>query len=243
MSQNIQSCFRRYENKYFLTPLQQELLLKKIQDNIVSDEYPNYTICSLYYDTDNWELVRASLDKPDYKEKLRVRTYGIPDSHSKGFVEIKKKFDGVVYKRRIVTDYFKTIPFLSGQLDESFGQIGNEISWFQHIHNAKPKVFIAYDRTAFAGIDDSELRITFDKNIRFRTNDLNLSCGDYGRPVINDDRILMEIKIPEACPMWLSKALSDVGARPTSFSKYGACYKDYILPNIADIVKEVKISA
>ncbi len=222
--------FERYEKKYFLTPLQQKILLKRIKPYMKADEYGKYTICNIYYDTDDWKLVRASIEKPVYKEKLRVRSYGVPADDGKVFIELKKKFDGVVYKRRITTDVYMAEPFLSSHESVNlFGQIGMEIKWFQESYKAKPKVFIGYDRTAFAGIDDSELRITFDMNIRWRNTDLDLRLGDYGEPLIPSDKILMEIKIPGACPIWLSHILSDIGAYPTSFSKYGACYCNNLL--------------
>ena len=192
------------------------------------DEYGEYTICNIYYDTDDFRLIRASLEKPVYKEKLRVRSYGVPQADGKVFVELKKKFDGVVYKRRITTDIRNVEPFLSGALpSESFGQIGREIGYFQSFYHTAPKVFIGYDRLAFAGIDDPQLRITFDTNLRWRNTDVDLRLGDHGAPIaLPCGNVLMEVKIPGTCPLWLSHLLSDIGAFPTSFSKYGACYRD-----------------
>ena len=146
----------------------------------------------------------------------------------KVFVELKKKFDGVVYKRRITTDIQNVEPFLSGELpSENFGQIGREIGYFQSFYHTVPKVFIGYDRLAFAGIDDPQLRITFDTNLRWRDTDVDLRLGDHGAPIaLPCGDVLMEVKIPGACPLWLSHLLSDAQAFPTSFSKYGACYRD-----------------
>ena len=230
MATQIQNCFERYEKKYRLTAAQQRLLLEGMRPYMKKDDYGAYTICNIYYDTDDWRLIRTSLEKPVYKEKLRVRSYGVPEENGKVFVELKKKYDGVVYKRRVTMAADVVTPFLTGELPEdSFGQIGQEILWFQHFYHAEPKVFIGYDRLAFAGIDDPALRITFDTGLRWRTTGLDLRLGDHGTPVDAPDMILMEIKIPGVCPLWLSRLLSQAEVFPTSFSKYGACYQNHIL--------------
>ncbi len=202
----IQCCFERYEKKYCLTLSQQRFLLERMMSYMKKDAYGEYTICNIYYDTDDFRLIRVSLEKPIYKEKLRVRSYGVPQEDGKVFVELKKKFDGVVYKRRITTGIQNVEPFLSGELpSENFGQIGREIGYFQSFYHTVPKVFIGYDRLAFAGIDDPQLRITFDTNLRWRDTDVNLRLGDHGAPIaLPCGDVLMEVKIPGACPLWLS---------------------------------------
>ena len=230
MANQIQCCFRRYEKKYWLTAAQQRLLLDRMQPYMRPDRYGQYTICNIYYDTPDYRLIRASLEKPVYKEKLRVRSYGVPEANGKVFVELKKKFDGVVYKRRVTTEITQVGLLLSdGGHAADFGQIGREIGYFQSFYRTEPKVFIGYDRLAFAGAEDEELRITFDTGLRWRESELDLRLGDYGAPILSDDRVLMEIKIPGTAPLWLSRLLSKIGAFPTSFSKYGACYRDHLL--------------
>lgn len=230
MSQPIQNCFARYEKKYFLTPAGQKTLLQAIGPYIKMDFYGKYTICNLYYDTPDWRLIRASLEKPVYKEKLRVRSYGVPAEDGTVFAEIKKKYKGVVYKRRITVPVSEVQPLLNGEKPlADYGQIGREIDWFQQMYHAQPRVFIGYDRIAFAGVEDPELRITFDTNIRWRTTELDLRAGDHGAPLLPDDRVLLELKLPGVCPLWLSHALTEAGAVPVSFSKYGSCYCRYLL--------------
>ena len=227
---NIQSCFKRYEKKYCLTLAQQQAILQEMQPYMKKDAYGQYTICNLYYDTDDWRLIRTSLEKPLYKEKLRVRSYGTPAPDGNVFAEIKKKYDGVVYKRRITARADEVDFLLSGFCPAGQqGQIGREIQWFQQRNRTRPKVFIGYDRLAFAGIDDPELRITFDTNIRWRTTDLDLRCGDYGVPLGGYGDVLMEIKIPGTAPLWLAHLLSETSVFSTSFSKYGSCYSRHIL--------------
>ena len=230
MAAQIKNCFERYEKKYRLTAEQQRLILEGMRPYMKKDAYGAYTICNIYYDTDDWRLIRASLEKPVYTEKLRVRSYGVPEENGRVFVELKKKYDGVVYKRRITTEAREAAPFLAGAVPNGHGQIGQELLWFQQRYRTKPRVFIAYDRLAFAGIDDSELRITFDTNLRWRDTALDLRLGDYGAPITDPGMILMEIKLPGVCPLWLSQLLSRAEVFPTSFSKYGYCYQHHILP-------------
>lgn len=230
-----QNCFKRYEKKYCLTKAQQEVILEGMRPYMKKDVYGQYTICNIYYDTDDWRLIRTSLEKPKYKEKLRVRSYGTARDDSKVFVEIKKKFDGIVYKRRITVGANEVFSYLDGNMTRAdYGQIGREIEWFQQFYHTKPKVFIGYDRLAFAGMEDPELRITFDTNLRWRTEQLDLRCGDYGSPISGYGDVLMEIKIPDTAPLWLSHLLNEAKAYPTSFSKYGACYR-YDMPRAKEL--------
>ena len=241
MAAGLQCCFQRYEKKYVITPAQQEFLLSGALPYLRPDEYGRYTICNIYYDTANWSLIRSSLEKPAYKEKLRVRSYGVPEDDGSVFVEIKKKVGGVVYKRRVIMAAADVPAYLAGDPSRSpGGQISREIDWFQHLYHAEPQVFIGYDRTAFAGIDDPELRMTFDTGLRWRTTALDLRGGDWGAPILPPGRILMELKIPGAAPMWLSRLLSQAEVYPTSFSKYGACYQNHILGHTK---KEMNLSA
>lgn len=147
----IQTCFRRYEKKYLLTPAQQEFILHGARGYMKEDAYGRYTICNIYYDTEDYSLIRSSLDKPVYKEKLRVRSYGTPQPQEDVFVEIKKKVDGIVYKRRVKLAAGLAPRYLAGDLALSpGGQISREIEWFQRFHRTQPRVFIGYDRMALA---------------------------------------------------------------------------------------------
>ena len=160
-----------------------------------------------------------------------MRSYDVPDTGDAVFVELKKKYDGVVYKRRVTAPLPQVAPFLAGRLaDGAFGQIGREIDWFQRRNHVVPKVFIAYDRAAFAGLDNDALRVTFDTGLRWRAEALDLTRGDWGQPLLPEDAVLMEVKLPGACPLWLSRALSELAIYPTSYSKYGACYREHLLP-------------
>lgn len=225
----IQYSFQRYEKKFLLTPGQYKALIPELLRHMSTDQYGLHTICNIYYDTDNFDLIRASLDKPMYKEKFRLRSYGVPDDDAVVFAEIKKKFDGVVYKRRVAATAWQMDGFLKGErLEHEAEQIQREIRWFLHKYELSPKVFIGYERVAWAGLEDSELRITFDQNIRWRVQDLDLRRGTQGSPVLDQELILMEVKLPMTSPLWLADALNGLRIYSTSFSKYGTCYQRHL---------------
>lgn len=221
--------FRRYEKKYYITREQAEALLNKIGDHMTPDEYGETVVCNLYYDTPDYLLIRRSLDKPLYKEKLRVRCYGVPKEDSVAFIEIKKKFAKVVYKRRLDTTYQKAKKYLeTGDLDIS-GQIKNELDWFlKSYKKLAPSTAVFYTRKAFFDRENPELRITVDKDIMWRKEDLDLSLGAYGEALIPEDCRLLEIKIPGVMPVWLAHILSELNIFPNSFSKYGKAFLSFI---------------
>lgn len=225
----IQYSFRRYEKKFLLTPEQFSRILPQIREQLTGDRYPEYTICNIYYDTDTYDLIRQSLQRPPYKEKFRLRSYGVPGEDGRVFGEIKKKFDHIVYKRRVAAAPGEMERFLGGgELSHEDPQIQREIHWFLRSNPIAPKVFLAYDRLAFVGKDDPELRVTFDRNIRWRDRDLDLRAGDRGEPVLEEELVVMEAKLPGAAPLWLARLLSEENAFPASFSKYGTCYQRHL---------------
>ncbi len=218
-------CFERAEKKYLLTKEKQEELLHRISPYIEEDSYGRYTIGNIYYDTDSYELIRTSLQKPPYKEKLRMRSYGIPKKDDTVFLELKKKYDHTVYKRRISCTLLEAERFFTkGRISGGHDQITHEILYFMNFYQPKPKVYLAYDRTAYQGRYDKGLRITFDQQIRSRTYDLQLDKGDYGKPYFYHQEVLMEIKTAYALSLWLTAILSQMQIYPASFSKYGSIY-------------------
>ena len=222
--------FKRYEKKYLLSRGQYETLFRELQDHIVPDAYHRSTVCSIYYDTDDYELIRRSIEAPVYKEKLRLRSYGVPDDDGTVFIELKKKYKGMVYKRRVPMGAKAAAAYLAGEAAPTeSSQMTREIDWFLHENDVKPKAFIACDRYAWVDRENAELRITFDENLRWRTDRLDLTLGADGESLTGPGDVLMEIKIPGTAPLWLARLLSDQHVFPTSFSKYGTCYKNHIL--------------
>lgn len=235
----IQYVFQRYEKKYLLNKKQYERLCEMIKPYMQEDTYGKHTICNLYYDTDQFDLIRASIDKPPYKEKLRLRSYGVPKMEDTVFLELKKKVQGIVYKRRISMSCQKALSFInSSQEIKNKDQIMKEIDYFLQYYPIKEKVYIAYDRIAYFWKFQADFRITFDFHIRWRTHQLGLDYGDYGQYLLDEDQVLMEIKMPTAMPLWLSKALTELQIYPTSFSKYGMCYKHNLYKQVLKDIHE-----
>ncbi len=228
-----QNVFKRKEKKYLLTTQQYQTLLPQLQEDMTVDEHGLHTICNLYFDTDRYELIRHSIEKPTYKEKLRLRSYGVPKPDDKVFLELKKKLKGIVYKRRVSLTLEEACRYLvHHEQPRRENQILHEIDWFLQRYQPVPKIYIAYDRLALFGNEDKNLRITFDQNILFRESLLDLSKGNWGKPLLKTGNVLMEIKIPGAMPLWLSRILNELGLYPTSFSKYGNIYKEHLLHQV-----------
>lgn len=222
----VQTIFERTEIKYIISLRQREALLKMIEAYIKPDEYGESTVCSLYFDTDDFLLIRNSMDKPVYKEKLRLRSYSTPKANSSVFLELKKKYRGVVYKRRQTLRYAEAMDYLNHSELPNDSQIMREIDYtMERYRNLRPRMFIGYDRTAFYSKTDHELRITFDKNVRFRTDNLELSKGSYGETILQKNLCIMEIKSLNTMPLWLTAALNELKLFPGSFSKYGTAYR------------------
>ncbi len=236
--------FKRKEVKFLLNMTQFNELLKVIEQYMEPDAYcvggKEYGIYNVYYDTPDSYLIRESLAKPYYKEKLRVRSYFSPASpDDKVYVEIKKKIGGIVTKRRVSMTakqaevYLKTgiRPITNKYLDN---QVLDEIDVFRKNYPIAPAQYISYQRMAFFGKDNKDFRLTFDRNITDRRYDVTLGKESYGRQIIRPDQRLMEIKITDSIPLWLSEALSKLGIYKTSFSKYGRAYKNFVSEKITN---------
>lgn len=221
----IKYTFKRKEMKYLVSDEKKELLLKKIDNYLVDDEYGEYAISNLYCDTPDFRLVRNSIEKPVYKEKMRIRSYGRANSNDKVFIELKKKFEGIVYKRRISMKEMEAENYLGGEKHND-KQIEKEINYFLKFYgNIKPMMHLSYDRQAFSAKEDDSLRLTFDKNIRWRTSNLTLNSELYGNRLLPAGMSVMEIKCSNAMPLWLTSILADLKIYKQSFSKYGNAYK------------------
>ena len=224
-----QAVFKRKEMKYLMSSEQNEKLMAILADEIVPDDFPTSAISNLYYDTPDFRLIRTSLQKPKYKEKLRLRCYKVPNATTQAFLEIKKKALGIVYKRRESLPYQRAIDFLAGKGPGKDTQIFRELDWMlKSYKNLAPAMFLSYDRLSCKGVEDSSVRITFDQNILWRTTALDLSAGTWGEQLLEPGQKLMEIKISNAMPLWLAHALSECKIYPTSFSKYGRAYQTMI---------------
>ena len=214
--------FQRYELKYLVSDSQRREILAAIGHRMSLDKYGKSTIKNIYFDTPDMRIIRRSLEGPAYKEKLRLRSYAGGDV----FLELKKKYDQVVYKRREKMTEQQALEYICAGKPLGFeSQILSEIEYFLKFYrNLKPSMFLSYDREAYFDREDPELRVTFDDNILWRVDGLRFDAGIGGEPVLKPGQSLMEIKISGAMPLWLSRILSEAGAYKTSFSKYGRAY-------------------
>lgn len=228
---DYQSTFQRIEKKYLLDEKQYMALRQGMEPWMQADSFAKSTVCNIYFDTPDSRLIRTSLEKPVYKEKLRLRSYGTPEAQSAAFVELKKKYKGIVFKRRIDMNYHEAEEYLYKGIEpevkgESEKQILREIDWFLEYYEAiQPAMYLSYDRSALCGKEDKGLRITFDTHILYRTQALDLAAGVWGSELLRPGQRLMEIKALGAMPLWLSSQLSELQIYPASFSKYGKAFQ------------------
>ncbi|MBQ8041274.1 MAG: polyphosphate polymerase domain-containing protein, partial [Lachnospiraceae bacterium] len=196
-----QMIFKRYEMKYLISTDQLALIKEAFQDHMIADIHGKNTICSLYYDTPDYRLIRRSLEKPVYKEKLRVRSYGVADSDTFVFVELKKKYKSVVYKRRIGLSEKDAMHYLATKETPIHNQITNEIDYAMDFYKElAPAMLLTYEREAYYAKDNHEFRVTFDTNVLWRDYDLSLTKGIYGTPILTPDKVLMEVKTADSVP-------------------------------------------
>lgn len=225
----VQTVFKRYELKFLLTAEQKMRLLPEIKQYMQLDQYGRTLIKNLYFDTDTYRLIRRSLEKPDYKEKLRIRSYGATTPDSPVFVELKKKYDGVVYKRRIFMQERAAMAWLQTGENAPDSQIAREIRYFAGFYETlHPTVFLSYEREAYYCKAGGDLRLTFDEHILCRQEELSLCADNYGEALLPEGGVLMEIKCPGGIPLWLTSLLSREKIYKTSFSKYGTAYQSMI---------------
>ena len=164
-----QKTFKRFEMKYLLTKEEKEEVLSVLKTKMKLDKYGRTTIRNIYFDTDTYRLIRRSIEKPVYKEKLRLRSYQSVKPEDEVFIELKKKYKSVVYKRRLSLPERQTMDaFLKNTPLPVESQIVKEIEYFREFYqDLKPKVFLSYEREAYYALDGSDFRVTFDENIRY----------------------------------------------------------------------------
>ena len=218
--------FRRYELKFLITQEQKKRLQRLMAPYMEADAYGRSVIRNLYFDTPDHRLVRRSLEGPLYKEKLRVRGYGTMTPDSTVFVELKKKYDSIVYKRRVPMLLRDAAVFLYEHRPPTDTQITREIAYCMDFYgDLRPAMYLSYEREAFFGKEDAEFRITFDENIRWREHDLTLCAATDGERLLPDDTVLLEVKTATALPLWLTHFFTQEQIYKTSFSKYGTAYQ------------------
>jgi len=225
-----QAIFSRVEKKYLLTEDEYNLLMQALNGKIKKDKNHFSTVCNLYLDTKNYDLIRNSIEKPVYKEKFRIRSYSTPDLKDTVFLEVKKKYKDIVSKRRLKIKLEDVYEYLeSGNYKEYDSQIMRELYYSIKRYGLMPSVYIAYERYAYKDVDGTGLRITFDTNLRYRVDELRLENGSSGKLLFDKPMYIMELKTLGGLPLWFSSILSKLKIYPSSFSKYGNVYKKYLI--------------
>ena len=214
--------FRRVEQKYLITSEQYNALMEALGDKLVKDEYFYNDIYNLYLDAPDHRLIIQSIEKPMYKEKFRVRSYGLAENEdSKVYLEIKKKFGGTSHKRRIsmtLGEFYKYMekgnrpknanPITLAELDYDFEK-----------YNLQPSILINYERYSYYFRGNKDLRVTFDHNVKYRVKKPDLTNGDDMHHIIDKDMYIMEIKSLDSLPIKLSQLLAKLKIYPRGFSK------------------------
>ncbi len=222
--------FCRRELKYLVDAAQRTALETILSEKMEPDTFPHSSIRNIYYDTPDFRLIRHSLAKPVYKEKLRLRCYG---ESQEVFLELKKKYKGIVYKRRIALTQPQAEAFIerTGSIPDT--QIGREMVYFRDFYqNLQAQVYLSYERDSWKGFDNPGLRITFDHQIQFRRTGLHLNRAPGGQAIVPAELSLLEVKAENAIPLWLTRELTRLGIRKISFSKYGRAYEMALLGKI-----------
>ena len=230
----FQTVFKRYELKYMLTLEQKKKILEAMSPYMQLDKYGRTTIRNIYFDTDNYRLIRRSIEKPAYKEKIRIRSYAQATADSTVFVELKKKYQKVVYKRRLPLCEADAMSWVCRENPCPVNtQISREIDYFIDFYGKlNPTVFLSYEREAYYDKGGGDFRVTFDDNILARQTDVNLCSYVYGTPILPEGKVLMELKCSGGIPLWMVEVLSRERIYKTSFSKYGTAYSTLIFPEI-----------
>lgn len=229
--------FRRVEKKYIINSQQYLNLLPEILKYMEEDQYGKSVICNIYFDTENYDLIRRSIEKTFFKEKVRLRSYNTPNMDSNVYLEIKRKINNVVGKRRIkisLQDFYNFIS-KSNSLTNVNAQIKRELDYIFDYYKLEPKMYISYERVALYQKENRDFRVTFDSNILARTYDLKLELGNYGVNILDRNNYIMEIKTLGTIPMWFVKLINELRIKPGKFSKYGESYKKLI---ISDEIKQ-----
>lgn len=228
------STFERMEKKTTLPTAYVDELKARIEPYMEADPHniggKPYMICNLYYDSADDHVIRESVQLPKYKEKLRLRSYGVPTADSKVFLELKKKLNGVGTKRRTKLRLCEAEEFLeTGRHPEELSyideQVLREIDYYRSHETVEPRVYVSYLRNAYHGKEDPSFRLTFDSDILTRRHDLRLELGRYGTPILSEGTTLLEIKFAGAVPFWFCRVMSDFGLSFHTFSKVGTDFK------------------
>lgn len=222
--------FRRKEQKYLITLDQYTELVCELLPYMRPDKFGvngKYRVTSLYFESPDHKIYYETKNKLKYRQKLRLRVYDDADMNSPAFFEVKQKHKKVVNKRRTVLPLREAYRYLENlgtkplkEYETSNHQVLREIDYFRTFYQLEPEMVVSYDRHAMHCIDDSDLRITFDYNLRCRNSDLRVENGPYGDNFIDTNLIVLEVKVNDSVPLWLTRILQRIDCEQRSASKF-----------------------
>jgi len=236
--------FQRREVKFLLSAEQYQALQPALHEYMNPDKHcidgKEYGVYNIYYDTPDNYLIRESIAKPYYKETIRLRSYYSPAGPDDlVFLEIKKKVGGIVTKRRVTMTLREAELYVQTRVKPQSDkfiqqQVFKELDVFLNNYPVSPRQYISYQRSAFFGKDNGDFRLTFDRQITARREDISLAKESYGTQIILPDQRLMEVKVTDSIPRWLADEFSRLRIYKTSFSKYGRAYLKYVREQIEE---------
>lgn len=219
--------FSRYELKYLISYETYLAFAEQLSQKMKNDQFGNmgkYNIISLYFDSDDHTIYYETRNNLPFRQKLRLRIYNNATLDTVSFLELKQKFNRVVNKRRTKLKLGDAYQYLeqynSDDISVSNRQIMAEVDSFRSLYRLKPELIVSYDRHAFIGVEEEDLRVTFDYNLRCRKDDLRIESGPHGMRFVDPHLVVMEVKVTHSVPLWLSRLLSDYACPRKSVSKY-----------------------
>jgi hypothetical protein len=223
--------FNRYELKYIAG----RKLVTAFRDGLDSrlDRDPHgvrgfYPVWSRYYDTRDLRLYWEKIDGIRFRRKLRIRHYGAPDlvtDATQVWVEIKQRVNRVTQKRRVRLAYAEALGLCDGMEPAVYEPrdraVIEEVLVFVQQHALRPTTVVGYVREAYVGREeDGGLRITVDSRVRGRDRDLDLYSGGENRHIIRPELSVVEIKVNERVPYWLTERIAGHNLQLVRMSKY-----------------------
>ena len=238
MVREFETSFKRIETKYIVAAEELSALLADLKEYLAEDDFPRSTITNIYFDNQDFQVIRDSIDRKNGREKVRMRTYvAHPTANSRVFLELKKKDkEGVGHKYRIASDLQSVLQFMENDrttnatVDDK--ELIDELTSLKKRYTAlSPKMYIYYERYSLKekhsleGYPQTKVRVTIDQNLIYRDYDVTMLEDRYGRDLVGEGKVIMEIKAPGEQPVWLQEIIKKYELEPTSFSKYGTAYR------------------
>ena len=238
MVKKLETNFKRIEKKYIVDKEDLDRLLEDLREYLVEDDFPNSSITNIYFDTEDFQVIRDSIAKKNEREKIRMRTYATdPKPSSQVFLELKKKdAQGIGHKFRLATNLGDIQIFMGNgdtvHVPSENKQLVDELSQLRDKYQGlDARMYIFYNRFSLKEKHtikkqpQTKIRITIDQNLTYRDYDVDILSGVYGNKLVGEGKVVMEIKTPGEQPLWLKTILEKHGIEPKSFSKYGTAYR------------------